>query len=261
MKIETIIQAIERIQKRPVGFFYAVVTFLSVDYLRVLLEGVLESQHHAGYSMDPLVGIATISHYMLAFIVYFLTIILIIKITAGAAIGIRQVTRISLFCSPIIISPPLIDAVISRGAGYQLYYQFKWQNFLQVVVNAFNPFVSLPGISPGQRIEVFCVCLGAALYLNLLKDGYLRAVLSFMAIYLTICIYAFFPAVIGSIASLFITFEKSDTLSPGQELMLWQDGVYNVYLAHFRFAFVYLVMTGILLIFWWFMDRSEQQTQ
>ncbi len=260
MSIEKITKTIKKLEKTPIGRGHWVITFFSIVYLRVLLEGILESQHRIGYSTDPLTGSATIIHYVLAFTVYYLSILLIIKITGWKLIRLRPLIRISLLCTPVIIIPPLIDALVTGGDGYHLYYHFQWKSFLVVVLNSFNPFTSLPGISHGQRIEVFLVCLGSAVYLYLSNSGILKSILCFTSIYLTLCLYEFLPSIIGSIARLFIKFEQSGGLSAGQELMLRPNDALIVYQAHLRFAFVYLIIFVMLLVLFWIVDSVEQRT-
>jgi len=64
--------------------------------------------------------------------------------------------------SPIIVLPPLIDALM--GGGYRLHYIFTWSDAANVLMNFFNPFVELRGITYGMRLEITLAMLGMAAY-------------------------------------------------------------------------------------------------
>ncbi len=145
-------------------------------FLRIFLEGVLESQHYIGfYPLSYRMLLVYLVHFPLFYISLFLLLVIIVSLFINE--NPAKVTNIASVGLASIIFVPLIDYFVSRG--YVITYPLRLGPY---IVNFLNPFVSLTGIgvSPGQRITVVLVAFLIAVYVFLKTRSNFRACVSFV---------------------------------------------------------------------------------
>lgn len=120
-------------------------------------------------------------HYVTFYInVFIFTAILL---TLAKIYKIKDALKITFFFSFLIILAPILDIFIG-GGHYNLDYLQTLPEVINAFINSFNPFVSLPGITPGMRIEGFIGILSFFL-LFVIKKKNLFVSLLFTFIYYT----------------------------------------------------------------------------
>jgi len=141
-------KTIEKIENAPIGFLTGAVSFLSIIAIRVLVENWLEKFR----SNTGLFLFYEFTHtFLFFFIAYILFAFLLGKFTRTEW---KKVSNILLFGYLIIITPPLLDHVISGGSGFWSFYKFD------SLLGLFQRFVTFFGDKPeigitfGVRIEV-----------------------------------------------------------------------------------------------------------
>ena len=139
---------LEKIENASVGFLTGAVSFLSIIIIRVLVENWLEKfRNNTGLFL-----FYEFTHTFLFFaIAYVLFVLLIGKFVRA---GWKKVSNFLLFGYLIIITPPLLDYVISGGSGYWSFYKFdSLVGLLQRFLTFFGDKPEI-GITFGVRIEV-----------------------------------------------------------------------------------------------------------
>ncbi len=127
---------------------------------RNLLEGVLERPKMLGFDWREDLSAAMV---FLHFPVFYLLVFAFISLWLFALTRrpVRSVLAVVALGFAVLPLAPLIDAVVSRGAGYDLNYLTGLGSFLW---RFWDPSVPLTEVSPGQRVEIALACLLGALY-------------------------------------------------------------------------------------------------
>lgn len=178
------------LESNPIGFFRWIGIFISVVLLRDLLEafsGEIPFVHFIDFFI----------HYPLAFLNPILALSLILAIFSG--VKIEKVTRLMLYVSAgIFMLPPLLDLALSLSTGKEEgshigYLFLERHEYLDHLINFFNPFRSFSGTTPGIRIEAFISCSLAFIYVIIKSGKILRAAGAFLTVYLVSLIFFTYP--------------------------------------------------------------------
>lgn len=129
-------------------------------FARNLLEGVLERPKMLGFDWrEDLSAAMVFLHFPVFYLLVFALLVLWLALVARRPV--RLVLPVVAIGFGVLPAAPLLDAAVSRGAGYDLNYLTGFGSFLW---RFFDPRVPLSEVSPGQRVEIGLACLLGALY-------------------------------------------------------------------------------------------------
>ncbi len=151
--------------------------------------------------------------------------------------------------SPIIVLPPLIDAL--SGGGYRLRYIFSWKDVGEVLVGFFNPFVKLQGITYGMRLEITLAMLGLGLYAYLSRRRIADAVLTAVATFFVLMFIGSLPGVLVGLTGYRDAF-RTTSLLPDDTLRYALLELFALILGLVAFLFMYRkeAAVKVLLLRW-----------
>ncbi|MCU0611400.1 MAG: UbiA family prenyltransferase [Candidatus Eisenbacteria bacterium] len=135
-------------------------------FLRGILEGVMESDHLLGVRAVPGVSQAMLFiHFPAFYVAAFLLLILIVHGWSGRTVGAVATTISKVW--PVTLLPPVLDAIVSGGRGYDLGYLGTAADIGTVLRGFFAPTLrQLPGVTPGMRAEILAACVGILVYVG-----------------------------------------------------------------------------------------------
>ncbi len=134
--------------------------FLAWVFLRNLLESALERPHELGFDWRASVSFSMLLlHFPLFYFFLFLSISLWLALLSRRRL--RDVVPVTSLGFSLILIAPILDALASGGAGYDLRYLRSGEN---VLVSFWNPFARPEAISPGQRVEILAAMVLAGAY-------------------------------------------------------------------------------------------------
>ncbi len=172
---------LERLQAAPLQL---VGVLVSVLFVRIILEWVLESQK----TIESPAA-------LLLFLLYFSSVLggifLILWAFSGKSPAV--VLKAVAFFSPILLIPPILDFVVSGGKGFTLLFVFSPPPFLTALSNACT---DCAGVSPGLRVEVLLTMLAAGSFILWATRSGLKAGLVALALYVFVVFQALWPAYI-----------------------------------------------------------------
>ena len=244
---------IERVESIPVTLSGALAGFSGVLMVRYLLEG-LSSRTATGFLASD---ISTIVHYSLFYITVFLGTILLLAVMAR--VSIVQATKIGLFASMAIWIAPTID--IMFFGGYPMGYVLAGPSqLIAYFVTYFGP-IGYGGITPGIRIELALVLLGATLYVYTKTRSMLRSVCTAVFLYTFAFISVSAPSLILAIPILFgasvpTLGELLDTsllsrilLHPGEtfQAVVVSERLFNAFISQ-----VFLLLATVFVFVWFY---------
>lgn len=150
-------KSLTEIENAPISFSLWLGAFLSIILARLFIESWI-----AGFSRtDPEFLFAEFTHTFLFFLFSYLLFLLLLK--RASRVSLKTASNVLLLGFLIILLPPIIDHIISRGAGFWSFYTFD--SLSGLLVRFFTFFGDRPdiGITYGVRVEValslflFCV--------------------------------------------------------------------------------------------------------
>jgi 4-hydroxybenzoate polyprenyltransferase len=170
------------------------ISLLCIVVIRTILERLLESGHVFSYGTDFYDTIAEHAHYIIFWICLFTAIGFLLKIFMKLSIG--QSFNVAVICSPLILTVPFIDFIITGGKGDIINYSFTFNNFKHIYVNLLNPFVTFQDISIGARLEIFIATVSALILPRIIfKINVVRCILLSLSIYHLVILSGFLPAI------------------------------------------------------------------
>lgn len=176
----------------PIGPLFA--TGSAVIVLRMLLEDLLEPPHQLNYGVTFYENVVDLCHVFLCWWLVILSLACVLAFLLSRPF--RNVLTWTIVGLPVILTVPILDSLISGGAGYTIMYQYQPERLMQVIVQMLNPLQHLGGISPGIRIEVILIILGILAFSRLvLQASWFRSVASAIGSYLIIVMWGFLPAI------------------------------------------------------------------
>lgn len=176
------------IEKQPFSLPLFCTTFLALILLRIGIESALGSFESQSFSFL----FFEFAHTFLFFLFAFLCLLPIVRFT-----GVSSLTRAAnllLFGFLIILTPPVVDAIVFHGGISWSFYKFD--SLSGLLLRFFTFFGDRPdiGITYGVRFEVFMVIIGIGLsaYLHTRKRA--RVLLAMLTAYLILFILGTFPS-------------------------------------------------------------------
>ena len=178
------------IEERPLTLGAFVATLFAIIAIRIGLENILDNLPFRFSDQF----FYQFSHHFLTFSTIFLTSLPVLA-WAGK-VGIRQATNILLTGFLVIWTPPLVDEIISRGAGLWSFYSFD--SLLGLIERYFTFFGDKPdiGITYGVRFEVGIVVIFILLYTWIKTRSFLRSLASGLLLYTVLFVVGVLPSIV-----------------------------------------------------------------
>jgi 4-hydroxybenzoate polyprenyltransferase len=154
------------------------------------------------------------THYYLFYIVLALALIVLFRIATQSPI--KKVARVVLVGYIIAIIPPVLDLLITGGAGLQETYLLPGGHS-QLLLRFFTFFGDFKefGVTPGIRIEIGLILLASFIYIYTYAKSHklIRGIGYTFLVYTTIFCFYISPFIIKAIMELFgLTYSYSDML-------------------------------------------------
>lgn len=138
---------------------------VSVIVLRGILEGVLEREHLLGIRAVPGVSQAMLFvHFPAFYAAAFLLVVLVLHCWSSRPVAAAAIITAKMW--PLTLLPPVIDALVSGGQGYDMGYLGTGGEIGAVLRGFFIPSSRLPGVTPGMRWEIALGCVGVGIYVG-----------------------------------------------------------------------------------------------
>ncbi len=186
--IQKIVTAVEN---SPINFRLWLAAFSGIIVLRLLVENWLENfRNRSGLFL-----FYEFTHTFLFFLIsYILFAILINKILK---VEIKKTANVLLWGFLIIVIPPIIDFIVSKGKGFWSFYEFD--SLAGLVKRFFTFFGDTPeiGITYGVRVEVALAIVFLFIYSLIRSKNIIKSLsLSFLS-YLIFFVLGTFPSYIA----------------------------------------------------------------
>lgn len=196
-------------EESSVTFYGFIFGLFGITYIRGFIENFFERNKVDVFSTD----LQTMVHYELF---YFFTIgILILIVQFFSKKNIVLVSKVFLFSSILVWSPPIIDGIVSQGKGFSLAYLFDTSNPLWIHFLDFIIFGS-PGVSVGVRIEFVILFIAVFFYVHSSTKNLSKSLLAVFSAYCALFTIYAIPVLIG------INF-SSEWISSFKNSLLWNN--------------------------------------
>src|SRR3989344_1850642 len=165
------------IENQPMTISQWMLGFVGILFVRFLFESLSSPTSNGIIPSDPY----TLMHYGLFFLCIVLgTACIVGFITKNYKISIKVI----LFGLPVIWIAPIIDIILSGGAGYKMAYIFDSGNKLLFdFLTFFGPTLTA-GATYGIRIEIALILVGVGCYLWLNTKDIPRTILGIISVYI-----------------------------------------------------------------------------
>jgi len=175
----------------PVGALFS--TGSAIIILRMLLEDLMESPHPLSSGLSFYENLVDIGHVFLCWWILLLSLVLVLSLTLNRRF--MKVFTLTVFGLPIILIVPFLDSLISTAGISGIQYQNSFSTLPHTLINLFNPFTALTGITPGVRIEILLVILGI-LFLShfFLRETWKKSLLASGFTFIVIMVFGYLPA-------------------------------------------------------------------
>jgi len=227
-------------------------TFLCVVFIRTLLEAFSGRINIFSTKSFYFLFFHSVSFFLYVFLLLILFLYFLTKEK------IEKITKTSLFVSILILIPPLIDILVSRGEGLVSKYYFPtsnisfWEAFLGKIEYGLNGlFLGAKDLSQsiftanyGVRIELLILALLIICYVFLKTKNPLKIVLSFFLLYPAYFLIGSLPYWLQRIAGVASLYNIS-TFNPEFE---WDSVLFSVY----------LILIFIFGSLWFFIYQKEK---
>ena len=205
--VQCILQMANRIiygiENTRAPFFIFIFTFITFVTLRNFI------QPFSGYEK---ISSTTFIHYYLFHILLALALIVLFRIATQSPI--KKVARVVLIGHIVAIIPPVLDFLISGGAGL-------WETYLipgehsQLLLRFFTFFGDFKefGVTPGMRMEIGLALVAGFLYIYTKRRNLIKGIWYTFLVYTTIFCFISAPFILKAIIELFgFTYNYSDRL-------------------------------------------------
>jgi len=179
-----------RLEEYPMGLARWFLIFMSVVFVRDILEG-FSGRIPFVHPIDFFI------HYPLAFLNPILALSIVLAIFSQ--VNVLRVTKLMLFVSAaVFLMPPLLDLAGAglagaEGGSHIGYLYLERTDYLDHVINFFNPFRGFQGTTAGIRIEAFVSCLLAFAYVLIKSGRVLRGAGAFVVVYFVSLTFFTYP--------------------------------------------------------------------
>ncbi len=163
--------------------------FFCIIFVRILLENFFSLSLSGVLASD----FATIVHGYL----YYLGVALSLMILHGIFVpNVKRGEKIAIIVFFGSWLPPILDFIISRGAGYYLGYPFVG-SLSGLTRSFFDLFGLVPivGVTPGMRIQAILAILGVLFYVIYATKRIWKGVAAAFAVYVVAFLWAFAPSI------------------------------------------------------------------
>jgi 4-hydroxybenzoate polyprenyltransferase len=241
---------IAKVEALPISFGEWSAAFLGIIFIRFFLENISSPTPSFPAVPDTL----TLVHYGVFYLAAILLFALVLRVFIK---DILLVTKVLLFIFPIIWLPPIVDFIISRGAGSGMAYIFTASSgLLASFFTLGGPYV-LGGITLGIKIELICILVGIFGYVFIKTKQVGRAIFAAMLMYCAIFFLLALPSFLafGSpspLSSLLSVFSGShmpnNFLRPTIQLSYGYaiETLFNLGMAHFLYLFDFALIVAWL---------------
>lgn len=207
---------------------------------------------------------STLVHYYLFFIATILATMLFLWFAVPSWRKILpQFAAISYL---IILLPPIIDFIVSKGGGFQMTYLFERPSeMLKSLLVFFGPNFS-SGITVGMKIEFALILILAGILTYQTSRKILRTIISVMVLYLIIFIFVSLPGVIsifsGSEPMLFLSRSSISSASFANNLhgsLFYLTDVRALEIGfNFLMSKILFLICALLLSFWFYLSDKKK---
>ena len=138
---------IKKIENAPTSFWLWISAFTAIIFIRLAVESWLSGLR----SRSGLFLFYEFAHTFLFFLTAYLLFVWVLK--KFLKTELKKISNVLLWGYLIIISPPILDYIISRGQGYWSFYDFGSLKSLSLWFFTFFDQTPEIGITYGVRIE------------------------------------------------------------------------------------------------------------
>ena len=217
--------------KKPLIYF--ILTFFFATTPRNILEDLLLYPHKL-LSEYPELLFSNFLHYWLSYITLALAIILLFYWITRERIN--KIAKIILTSFSIIIIVPIIDYLILLFSGRQYYIEYiltHGSDLFLKFLTFFGPIAKF-GITPGMRVEILLVLLGAFFYFTIKTRNIAKSLIGAVSFYGLLFSFAALPSLLNQAFN--IPFTK---------------------MSDFLFIYIYLLLSFIFLcLIFWFRNKN-----
>lgn len=180
----------EAIENRPITLGAWAITLLSIITIRIGIENAFDSLPFRFADQF----FYQFSHHFLTFTTIFLVALPILA-WAGR-VELRKAANVLITGFLVIWTPPMVDEIISRGAGLWSFYSFdSLAGLLERYITFFGDKPDV-GITYGVRFEVGLVVLLIVLYTWIKSHSLIRTLLAGLALYTALFVIGVLPSII-----------------------------------------------------------------
>lgn len=217
-----------------IGFLGLTVIALARNYL----ESALEDRQILGFFSLPVSSfLLFFNHFYLFWIGLFIWMVLVLSWISGEKI--EKVGRVVEAAFVVILIPPLIDIVMSRGTGYRIIYLLEWEGVKSAYL-VWDFLHEIPWMTWGQRVEIYLSVLGLVTYMLVKGKGLLKALAGFGGLYLVVTVFGGVPFLLMKV-SVLIWQEQT-------ELAVLKGGLASANRHYAFICLVYILVGGWILL-------------
>ncbi len=251
-------KTIVKIENTPTSFLFWITSFLGLIAVRILIENWLGVfQNRSGLFL-----FYEFTHTLLFFLIVYLLFLGIIE--KFLKIGFKKISNVLLWGYLIILTPPIIDNILSGGTGFWSFYDFG--SIKDLIGNFFTFFDNTPeiGITYGVRIEVALAVIFLLIYGYIKSKNILKSLALAVVSYAAFFILATFPSWITIMAKGFFKGFLAVGIVDTAQMFLAPAKIFSreitdiVSSLNIKMSLVYsLVITGTILIGLFFNHRKK----
>jgi len=203
--IKTIQKTINYLENSKTPFIYFILTFFFIVTIRYFLETISDTDGGE-------ISLELILHFNLSFIALAMVIILLFHLLTK--VEIKKISKVILPSFIIILLPPILDLILSKGKGFNIAYLIPGthDNLILRFFTFFGEFSGF-GITPGMKIEIGLILFAAFVYFYIKVRNITKSLVFTFFYYTLLFVLATTPFLIKSMLSIFgITYRYSETL-------------------------------------------------
>lgn len=254
---------LEKIHMTPISWLIGVSGVLMV---RFFLESISSPTSSGFFASDA----STLVHYYLFFMLVFVIFMILFQYSIPSWKNIS--TQFVAITSLIIFVAPIIDWIVSEGKGFRMTYFFDAPKNVAIRFLTFGVTDIYTGATIGLRIEIALVLLFFGLLVFFVQKSLIRAIVSSLALYITIIILVSLPSIISIIVQSghfiqnnpIIFFQNSIINSSTISNNLHNSLQYSSMTRLFEISFNFMIGKVLFLIFvftasfWFYMNFKEK---
>ncbi len=187
-----------------------ILAFLGILLVRFFLENISSETATGILASDMSTNVHYILFYIAVAAVFF---ILLSKLIPQEK---RLIPKLILFGFLGIWMAPIFDMVISGGSGYPMAYIFQEPaELIRSFFTFFGP-MTMPGATPGVRLEIIILMITIFLLMITLTDSLKKSFIASLGLYAIIFFFGSLPSIVYFIAHI-----SGSNLAEGQSILEW----------------------------------------